>query len=151
MKIIDQPSYREIFWIFGVKGNEGKSWFQGYMETFYGYARVVRLDLQNTTGNILHTLSKRPLQTTDIFLFNDTRVADRNYQNYAVLEHIKDGSAVSSKYNSSVLTFKTPNILIVFSNTQPNRANLSHDRWRVYAINKDGLRCRKLDAKSDHG
>ena len=52
MKMIDQPSYREIFWILGVKGNEGKSWLQGYMETFYGYTRVVRLDLRNKTGNI---------------------------------------------------------------------------------------------------
>ena len=142
MKMISNScSHREIFWICGYNGNEGKSWFQGYLETFYGYARVVRLDLRNKTGNILHTLSKRPLQTTDIFLFNDTRASDHIWQNYTVLEHIKDGSAVSSKYNSTVLTFKSPNLVIVFSNSQPNTAELSRDRWRVYAINKDGLRC----------
>ena len=147
--MIHQPSYREIFWILGVKGNDGKSWFQGYMETFYGYARVVRLDLRNKTGNILHTLSKRPLQTTDIFLFNDTRASDRDDQNFAVLEHIKDGTAVSSKYNSNVLTFKTPNILVVFSNNHPNTAYLSLDRWRIYSINKNGLRCRNLNVKEN--
>ena len=156
MKMISKScSHREVFWICGFNGNEGKSWFQGYLETFYGYARVVRLDLRNKTGNILHTLSKRPLQTTDIFLFNDTRAADHNWQNYEVLEHIKDGSAVSSKYNSSVLTFKTPNLLIVFSNNQPNTAELSRDRWRIYSINKEGLRClnkgRKISLNEEEG
>ena len=141
MQMIAKPSYREVFWICGFHGNEGKSWFQSYLEAFYGYARVVRLDLRNKTANILHTLSKRPLQTTDIFLFNDTRASDHHWQNYTVLEHIKDGSAVSSKYNSSIVTFKTPNQLIIFSNNQPNVSELSSDRWRIYSINKDGLRC----------
>ena len=52
---------------------------------------VTRLDLRNKTSNILYALSKRPLQTTDIFLFNDTRACGETNQNYGVLEHIKDG------------------------------------------------------------
>ena len=143
MQMMTTPSNRQVIWICGKKGNEGKSWFQSYLETFYGYARVVRLDLRNKTSNILHALSKRPLQTTDIFLFNDTRASDLSDQNYAVLEQIKDGCAISSKYNSTVLTFKIPNILIIFSNVQPMTSNLSQDRWKVYCINKNGLRCTK--------
>ena len=77
LEMIATPSDRNVFWICGYKGNEGKSWFQGYLETSYGYSRVVRLDLRNKTSNIMHTLSKRPLQTTDIFLFDDTRVSKR--------------------------------------------------------------------------
>ena len=34
-------------------GDEGKTWFQGYLETLYGYARVVRLELKMKTGNVL--------------------------------------------------------------------------------------------------
>ena len=141
MQMIATPSNRQVLWICGTKGNEGKSWFQGYLETFYGYARVVRLDLRNKASNVLHALSKRPLQTTDIFLFNDTRASNFSAQSYAVLEQIKDGCAISSKYNSTVLTFKVPNVLIVFSNIHPNTCYLSKDRWRVYSINKDGLKC----------
>ena len=141
MEIISIPSDRDVFWICGFSGNEGKSWFQSYLETFYGYARVVRLDLRNKTANILHTLSKRPLQKTDIFVFNDTRASDNVNQNYVVLEHIKDGCAVSSKYNSNVINFKTPNILLIFSNNRPDTSHLSSDRWHVYSINKAGLRC----------
>ena len=92
LTLIKKPLKRQVFWICGYNGNEGKSWFQDYIETRYGYARVARLDLRNKTSNILFTLSKRPLQSTDIFLFNDTRATDQADQNYAVLEQIKDGN-----------------------------------------------------------
>ena len=118
LKIISEPSDRDVFWICGYRGNEGKTWFQSYLETFYGYSRVVRLNLRNKTSNILHTLSKRPLQTTDIFLFNDTRASDEINQNYAVLEHIKDGCATSVKYSSNVINFKTPNTRRTKSSTR---------------------------------
>ena len=142
MNMIMIPSERTVFWIIGSKGNEGKSWFQGYLETFYGYARVVRLELSNTSPNILHALSKRPLSTTDIFLFNDTRATSSLSQNYSILENIKDGSAISTKYNSEIIRFKTPNSVIVFTNNQPDKQRLSADRWRVYSINKKGLNCK---------
>ena len=50
-------------------------------------------------------------------------------ESYKVLESIKDGVGISGKYNSAELVFKTPNILIVFSNTEPNKSNLSIDQW----------------------
>ena len=40
MKIIAKSSDREVFWICGFNGNEGKSWFQSYLETFYGYTML---------------------------------------------------------------------------------------------------------------
>ena len=129
-------SERDVIWVSGARGNEGKSWFQGYIETLYGYSRAVRLDICNKTSNILHALSRRPLQTTDTFLFNDVR--SQMGVNYAVLESIKDGCATSSKYGSRVLNFRTPNTVVVFSNQCPNRANLSADRWKAYYISSDG-------------
>ena len=140
LTLIKKPSYRKVIWVCGRTGNEGKSWFQDYVETLCGYARVARLDLRNKTSNILYTLSKRPLQSTKIFLFNDARAPDLTDQNYTVLEQIKDGNAVSSKYASTVLKFKTPNVVIVFSNVQPNRAKLSADRWIIFSITKGKLK-----------
>ena len=140
LTLIKKPLKRQVFWICGYNGNEGKSWFQDYIETRYGYARVARLDLRNKTSNILFTLSKRPLQSTDIFLFNDTRATDQADQNYAVLEQIKDGNAISSKYSSAVLKFKIPNIVVVFSNTQPYKSKLSSDRWIIFSIKKGELK-----------
>lgn len=56
---------------------------------------------------------------------------------YKVLESIKCGVGISGKYNSAELFFKTPNILIVFSNTDPDKSSLSMDRWRIFIISKD--------------
>ena len=68
----------------------------------------------------------------DIFVFNllrsDTAVA------YGLLENLKDGNLISSKYKSKVLKIKTPNTVIVFSNSYPNMDQLSADRWKIYEI-----------------
>ena len=71
MDNMSTPSDREVTWIIGQKGNEGKTWFQEYLESFYGYSRVVRLDLKMKTSNVLHVLTRRPFSATDIFLFNE--------------------------------------------------------------------------------
>ena len=132
-----KPSHRQVIWVRGGAGNEGKSYFQSYLETLYGYSRVVRLDVCNKTGNILFALTRRPLQTTDIFLFNDARSED-THVNYTVLEYLKDGCATASKYGSNVIKFKTPNIVVVFSNRQAVRSQLSKDRWLEYRITAFG-------------
>ena len=126
----DGPSDREVVWVIGKRGNEGKTWFQSYVESYYGYHRVARFDLKNRAQDIFHALSARPLTSTDIFLFNVPRSNDSvNECSYSVMEAIKDGCATSTKYNSTPLRFKTPNTVMVFSNTPPDAKQLSTDRW----------------------
>ena len=57
----------------GARGNEGKTWFQNYVQSLLGTERVVQLNLKNSVGNIMHILRKFPLSTIDTFLFNDAR------------------------------------------------------------------------------
>ena len=118
--------------------NEGKSWFQSYVESYYGYHRVARFDLKSRAQDIFHALSRRPLISTDIFLFNVPRSNDSVTEcSYSVMEAIKDGCATSTKYNSTPLRFKTPNVVMVFSNELPRVKQLSLDRWRIFTISKD--------------
>jgi len=132
------PSYREIVWVIGTRGNEGKSWFQSYVESYFGYHRVARFDIRNRAQDIFHALSRRPLISTDIFLFNVPRSNDSVTEcSYSVMEAIKDGCATSTKYNSTPLRFKTPNVVMVFSNEPPHVKQLSLDRWRIFTISKD--------------
>ena len=42
-------------------------------------------------------------------------------------------------YNSKQLKFKTPNILVLFSNNMPLTYKMSHDRWMIYKIINDNL------------
>ena len=87
----------------------------------------------------MHILRKLPLSTIDTFLFNDARSGQNEMRSYEVLENIKDGRAIASKYASEIVRFRTPNVVIVFSNADPDMTQLSKDRWRVYYINKKGL------------
>ena len=52
---------------------------------------------------------------------------------------MKDGDAFADKYNSQLLKFITPNVVMVFSNETPEPHKMSGDRWRVYQIENDQL------------
>ena len=139
MDLIQKPTYREVIWVKGARGNEGKTWFQNYAQSLLGCEKVIQLDFKNSIGNIMQILRKQPLSTLDTFMFNDARSGLRETRCYDVLENIKDGRSIASKYSSEIIQFKTPNVVIVFSNADPDMTQLSKDRWKVFYINKDGL------------
>ena len=136
-EMLTEPSDREVIWIIGKQGNEGKTWFQAYVESYFGYARVARLELTGRSKDICHALGKRPLISTDLFLFNVSRSSLDLSDCYPILEFVKDGLTVSTKYDSKRLQFTTPNVLMIFSNSQPDKAKLSSDRWVIFTITPD--------------
>ena len=140
LKLIESPSERQIIWITGRRGNEGKSWFQGYMESYFGFNRVVRIDLRIKHASVCNVLKKRSLGPINIFLFNDARsVSGEDLNMYRILEDIKDGQATASKYDNDNIRFTTPNTVMVFSNQYPQIQKLSRDRWTIFNANQDGL------------
>ena len=134
-----EPSQREIIWVCGVKGAEGKSWFQEYLEHHYTRKKVFRTSMDRNKESILHSLSKKTLSLLDVFVFNIPRSFNRKVVPYDLFEDIKDGYAISTKYDSKQLRFNTPNIVIVFSNSRPGVRVVSKDRWRVFDIKYDEL------------
>jgi len=55
-----KPSNREIIWIIGRKGNEGKTWFQEFLASKFGWSRVIcGMDIRMKKSSICHILSKR--------------------------------------------------------------------------------------------
>ena len=133
------PSDREIIWVYGEKGAEGKSWFQEYMVDYYGSRRVFQSNLDKRSDGILHTLTKRTVALIDIFIFNIPRSFAAVDVPYTLLEEIKDGQAISSKYDSKILRFKTPNIVVVFSNEDCTERMMSKDRWKIFNIDGNNL------------
>ena len=78
-----KPSTREIIWVIGEHGNEGKSWFQEYMESKFGWGKVIcGMDIKMKKGSICHVLSKRSLMTTDKFLFDVGKANTDDEVNY---------------------------------------------------------------------
>ena len=95
--------------------NEGKSWLQWYVQSTYGFARTVGLDLKGKANNIYLALSKRPLTTTDIFMFNDGRASSEDAKPcYSVVEDIKDGTAINGKYQCEVVFSRRRTLLLYF-------------------------------------
>ena len=128
-----KPSEREIIWIVGSVGNEGKTWFQKYLKDIHG-VRVFDANIKKSSKCILHILSKEIVSLKDLFLFNVPRSFNMDDFPYEMLEELKDGKAESTKYNSVKLELNTPNTVLVFSNEKPDKERMSNDRWVIYLI-----------------
>ena len=139
-----KPTQREIIWICGRVGAEGKSWFQNYLEELYTPKRVFRTSIDAKKESILHSLSKRTLPILDIFMFNIPRSFEARDVPYTLFEDIKDGFAISTKYDSKQLRFVNPNIVIVFANYMPAKFKVSNDRWSIYDIRINDLQTNSL-------
>ena len=147
MKHIDNPSDRKILWVQGEKCGEGKTWFQKYVQSLLGRRRVVAggINIHSNSASIAHALSKRPLATTDIFLFNIGKAQNREREvNYSFIEDLKDGNVFAAKYDSKELMIKVPNIVMVFSNSTPDVKELARDRWNIFSIENDELVKRQI-------
>ena len=135
-----KPTDREVIWIRGINGNEGKTWFQQFLKERHGWNKAVTgMDIKARNSSLCHALRKRSLVTSDIFLFNVGKARTEADVNYEVLEKNKDGHIFASKYDSTELQFKTPNIVIVFSNDRPDIKQLALDRWKIFIIHDNKL------------
>ena len=135
-----KPSDREIIWVIGKKGNEGKTWFQKYMESKYGWSKIIcGINLKMKGGSICQLLRKRSLLTTDVFLFDVGKAKTEEEINYDVHESIKNGWITADKYNSEQSRCHTPNTVVVFSNEKPDIKEAVKDRWRILQIKEDDL------------
>ena len=141
LEYVQQPCDREIFWIIGKEGNEGKNWFQKYVKSWLGARRVVTgIDIKANNASIFQALRKCPIVTADIFLFNIGKSMKKFDQiNYDALEKMKDGEAFASKYDSQQLKIRVLNVVMVFSNSPPDVKELAKVRFRVFNINNNQL------------
>ena len=145
MKYIE-PHDREIIWVVGKDGNEGKSWFQKYVKSVFGTRRVVSgIDIKSNSASIFQALRKCSLVTADIFLFNIGKSMNKFDQiNYDALEKMKDGEVFASKYDSQQLKIRVPNVVMVFSNSPPDVRELAKVRFRVFNIKNNQLQKKNI-------
>ena len=74
LTFIQQPTHREIIWVVGQKGGEGKTFIQNYIKYYYSNKRVIATDIATSTKDIAYFLSKFPLECKDIFFCSITLV-----------------------------------------------------------------------------
>ena len=134
---VNDPTDRKIIWVVGGEGDEGKSFFQKHIEEQYGKQRVCKVTLAARSKDILHCMREVVDITTDIFLFNIPKGAIMGKIDCKLLENIKDGEAMAMKFKSRIMRFRTPNVIMVFSNDYPDTGKLTRGRWTIFKINSE--------------
>ena len=118
---------RKVYWFWEKKGNWGKSILCKYMIDCMG-AFVVQGKNNDILCGITAYIEKFE-ECPRIVIFDIPRVND-NHVSYQAIESLKNGFFFSGKYESAMVRFNSPHI-IIFSNEEPEDYNLSKDRWII--------------------
>ena len=117
---------RTILWVYDSGGNTGKTWFAKFLVLHEGAIRF---------ENAKSADIKYAFNGERIVLFDFCRSLE-GHVNYEVIESIKNGIFLSTKYESQMKVFASPHVCI-FANFKPDRTKLSADRWEVLEIKRD--------------
>lgn len=124
-KLLLEPDARRIYWYWEATGNVGKSWMATFLARNHGALTIST----GKTQDIAYMF-----QPTKIVCFDISRAVDMDHVNFSVMEDIKNGRLMSSKYMSCVKYFDAPHV-IVFANAPPPHGKFSADRVEVVEIN----------------
>ena len=56
LEFVRKESHQEIIWVIGARVNEGKTWFQNYVQSLIGYDKRIQLDLKPSIGSIIKSI-----------------------------------------------------------------------------------------------
>lgn len=128
------PDDRTVVWIWDKDGNIGKSFLCKYL------CMKENAILANGKGSDIYYQLKTWLEEiTDSYprvaVVDVPRGGNVDYQ---AIEGLKNGIVNNSKYESGKLIFDRMHV-VVFANREPDRMQLSEDRWNVYYVAEDKL------------
>lgn len=133
-----KPNDRKVYWIFDHVGNNGKTQFMKYC-AINKPEKIMWLEPNGTVRDMLHVINSNIMNNGwrgDTFIINLARSATTNSDMphvYKLIENLKDGIIMSTKYEGGQLMMPSPHV-IVMSNCEPDRSRLSHDRWEIGSI-----------------
>ena len=132
-KIIDLyhtvPDKRKIHWFVDPVGNHGKSFLTRFMVLKYGV-----LLAGAKKADVFYQVQKRLEDENDEDAFRmvilDIPRHNEAFINYGVLESLKDGIILSTKYEGGTFVFPVPHV-VVMANIPPDMSKFSLDRWDI--------------------
>lgn len=126
---------RKVHWCVDYKGGWGKSILCKYLVDQMG-----ALVVQGANNDILHGVvayvEKHGCGPPIVVL--DVPRVNKGCVSYQAIESIKNGCFFSGKYESQMVRFNSPHILVL-SNQLPDVTKLSYDRWIIYHLEKDKI------------
>lgn len=131
-----EPNDRDIWYIIGEDGNNGKTTFAKWI--FMNFPKVVVLGGKKEDmkmGIIQYQAKNKSLPR--IVLINLPRCL-QDYTSWGGVEEIKDMFFFSGKYEGGMVCGPNPHV-IIFSNSSPPYEKMSPDRWKVRKIEGNNL------------
>lgn len=119
-RLNEEPSPRKVHWYVDLVGNTGKSTVALGIKEAY----IV------TGGKHEDIFYAYNFEKTVVF---DWPRAKADTFPYAVVESFKNGYFLSTKYECEARRFRVPHV-VVFANFEPDRKELSADRWDVHNL-----------------
>lgn len=135
LDIVDNDdSDRSIHWVVDFSGNNGKTALAKYLCVTRGALYVTGKSADVKFGVAEH-LEKNDCK---LVIFDLSR-SQENYVSYQAIEEIKNGIFFNTKYESKMVIFDSPKI-IVFANFSPDLHALSRDRWFIWNLDNGELK-----------
>lgn len=126
--IVEEPNDRTVNWFWSLEGGIGKSSFVKYL--IVNHNAIVANS--GKYADICNLIYKTDMNKSNLVIFDLPR-NNGNKISYSVLESIKNGVIVNTKYETGSKVFNPPHIL-VFSNVPPDIDKLSSDRWHIVQL-----------------
>ncbi len=124
---------RKIHWFWEAKGGWGKSILAKYMVDQMG-----AIVIGGASKDCLHVIAEVVTKTGDCprMVIFDVPRTNNGHVSYQAIEAVKNGMFCSGKYESKMVRFNSPHVL-VFANQEPEREKLSADRWIINELKTD--------------
>ena len=120
--LVENVDDRKVHWIFDEFGNSGKS----YMAKYLQLTRDTYYITGGKQNDILYGYEGQDLVIIDLA----RTYADNLEHIYTIIENLKNGQYLSTKYETKQKLFEIPYI-IVMANFKPDKNKLSKDRWDI--------------------
>jgi len=120
---IDTANTRQINWIYDPIGGTGKTHLARYLITHYDTLYI-------TGGKVadIHSI----YNGEQIVIFDLARTYAENVEHiYSVIETLKNGLFLSTKYQVKSKVFSKQPIILILANFKPDTSKLSQDRWNI--------------------
>lgn len=136
---------RTLYWFWERIGNWGKTLVALYLIDNYGAILLAGAGKDAING--FFSYIKENEKVPPIVIFDIPRCSE-GHISYNAIEQIKNGCIFNSKYETGMLRFDKPHI-IVFSNEEPNYKKLSRDRWQVKNLRAEEIEIDESENEED--
>lgn len=135
---------RKVHWVHDPVGGHGKSTFANVIEVLLreGISLPALNDAKELSQMFANWIEDKHITHPGIVMLDLPRALPKNQMHgfISALEELKNGRATDTRYHFKRVTFDPPSIW-VFSNTLPDRRDLSADRWSVWEFDGEGTEC----------